>query len=366
MIFEQPPQNTKTMTATLEAQRNETLNQKPDVFGETLDRLEHEADEIRSNPTLHAFLESVAETRGIDLPDLTDPELDEDTYLKACHSVLEMRKGKSRDEAEQVGYSEESLALLDELKAHYNMADDYMPLESDFDMGIALGGAADSAWRRLKPLKERIDAGEMNTDIVALFASDRPVNDAERERAKMSGFSKSGKPAMTEFDLSLNAASDQYDIDENEWEIIDGYDPSIPEQYHFQHKYKIAYAEKDGKHLFVLSAPMIGENRLYSDGNRRVRSNTADTFAMAARMLQGLGHTPRLVASTDSIFQFQRPDGESQLAGLGVEYRQMGSSRATVDMPEWQPQQYAQELWSLINQTYKGRNYLRAQHDIAA
>ena len=246
------------------------------------------------------------------------------------------------------------------------MVGNTVPLTPDFDMGFAHGGAADTPWRRLRYLLQLIEEGKIRTDTLGMLASERPVNDAERAKAEKSGYSKSGKPAMTEFDLAQNAASEQLDIADDEWTLIEGYDPTIPEQHRYQHRYKIAYAEKNGKHIFVLSAPMIVENRLHPDGKRRNRSNTADTMAMVAKMLGDVRHEPKVVASTDAVFQFQRPDGESRLAPLGVEYHQVGYNRQTAGMPDHPPRYYAQELWSLINQTYKARDYLRNQYDLAA
>lgn len=359
MISEQPPQKTN-MTELLEASQYETYEANdPSLIEKSLDKLNNEIDGFRHDDELHAFVQEVARTQGTEIADTND--LDEEEFKSILHSMLDTRKGKGRDEATDVEYSPEALELLEKLKQKYMMVGDTVPEEPDFDMGFAHGGAADTSWRRLGYLLQLINQGKVQTDTIGMLASERPVNDAERTRAEKSGYSKSGVPAMTEFDLARNAASDRMDITDDEWTLIEGNDPTIPEQHRYQHTYKIAYAEKDGKHVFVLSAPMIVDNRLHPDGKRRNRSNTADTMAMVAKMLTDVRHEPKVVASTDSVFQFQRPDGESRLAPLGVEYHQIGYSRETAGMPDHAPRYYAQELWSLINQTYKARDYLRNQ-----
>ncbi|MFZ2544380.1 MAG: hypothetical protein WAW80_00145 [Candidatus Saccharimonadales bacterium] len=341
-----------------------SVDDEQGLMRNTLEQLDGKIDTFRHDNDLHLFVHGVAKSLGVEIADIDNIDLDEKTYKSAIHSMLDTRKGKSREEAAEMEYDSDALEILERLKHEYLMVGDSTPEDPECDMGLAHGGAADTIWRRLKYLSELVDAEKINTNTFGALASERSVNDAERERAKRSGYSKRGEPAITEFDLARNAASDIFDIDDEEWMYINGNDPTIPEQHRYQSSYKIAYAAKDGKHVFVLSAPMIDENRQHPDGKRRNRSNTADTMAMVARMLHDVKSDPKIIASTDAIFQFQRPDGESRLAPLGVKYEQVGFSREWANMPDFTPRYYAQELWSLINQTYKARDYLRNQYNI--
>lgn len=339
--------------------------------GRALDEFEWKMHEYATDPDIRELITAIAADRGLDIPDMSDPDLDEDAFMAAAQIALDSRKGQGREAIVDAPYSERSQAALDSVKEKLAMNHNSEPSRHDFDIALVPGSAGKSPRNRLNYLLKLMEEGKVNTDTIALLGSERPVNmkplangTTELDRAGENGYDISGNPAATEFDILRNSAAHALNIRDDEWQSVTGNDPNIPEQHHYQHAYRIAYAEKDGKQIFVLSAPMIDEDRLYPTGNRRTRSNTKDTVRMTAEMLRDHmqdGRELNAAVVTDAVFaKFQEADFASVLAESGVRVEAAGFSRAEAGAADWPGgnNYYAQELLSALRQTRAARDQL--------
>ena len=337
-------------------------------YEEKMDHYFHDQD-------IREFISVLAEDRNLTIPDMFGDDLTEDEFMDAAQLVLDSRKGKGRESIVDTPYSDRAQEALDIVKENLKMNHNSEPSHTDFDVAFVPGSAGKSPANRLNYLLKLMEAGYVNTDTIAMLGCERKVNmnldkngRTEIDRAGSAGYDKSGNPAKTEFDILRNSAAHALDIADEDWQMFEGQVGSIPEQHRYQYKYRIAYAEKDGKHIFVLSTPMLDEDRLHPDGNHRDRANTKDNVRMAAEMLRDHvkdGKELHAFLSTDAVFaKFQEADLASILATYGVKLQAAGFSRKEADSPDWPGgnNYYAQELLSTLRQTRAARDLLRSSH----
>lgn len=354
---------------------NEVLNagRYREIIDGAAYEFEQKMDSYFTDPDIREFIASLAVDRGVVIPDILG-DISEDEFMDAAQVVLDSRKGQGRESIVDSPYSERSKEALEIVKVNLQMNHNSEPSHTDFDIAFVPGSAGKSPANRLKYLLKLIEAGSVKTDTIAMLGCERPVDTkpnkagtTELDRAGIFGYDKSGNPAVTEFDLMRNSATHLLDIADEDWQVFEGHVGSIPEQHRFQYKYKIAYAEKNGKQVFVLSTPMLDEQRLHPDGNYRNRANTKDNVRMSAEMLRDhAGSSDELNAFfvTDAIFaKFQEADLASVLAPYGVRLEAAGFSRKEADASDWPGgnNYYAQELLSTLRQTRDARNMLRQE-----
>lgn len=341
----------------------ETPDIRSSVVEETAELYREKMERHIHNPDLHELITSVAADRGMEIPDLTDPELDEETFMAAAQLALDFRNGQGREAVVDTGLSPRTLDALEAVKLEFNMTVDTTPTDPEADVIFILGGAGRTPHNRLAYFQKLEESGALRGKTVVMIGSERPVNEAERGRAEAAYDGASFEGATTEFELSRMTAGYDVGIAPEEWETIEGYDASIPEQYHFQHKYRVAVAEKDGVNFMVVSAPMMDEDRLYPDGNPRPRSNTRDGYHFVASMMRDYaepGEAIKSVTVTDGIFtEFQGADA-SALAVHGVKNETVGFTRKTAGLDEWPGGNnlYVQEVLSALRQTRVARDAL--------
>lgn len=342
-----------------------------EIIDSASDEYEQKMDSYFNDPDIREFISSLAVDRGIIIPDLSH-DVTEDEFMDAAQLVLDSRKGRGRESIVDSPYSDRSKEALETVKENLKMNHNSEPSRTDFDIAFVPGSAGKSPMNRLNYLLKLMEAGYVNTDTIAMLGCERPVDTkpnkagtTELDRAGAAGYDMSGNPAITEFDLMRNTAAHAFDIADEDWQIFEGQVGSIPEQHRYQYKYKIAYAEKNGKQIFVLSTPMLDEQRLHPDGNYRNRANTKDNVRMSAEMLRDqIGSMEEMNAFlvTDAIFaKFQEADLASVLAPYGVRLQTAGFSRKEADSADWPGgnNYYAQEILSTLRQTRDARNLLR-------
>src|SRR5690606_32457607 len=139
------------------------------------------------------------------------------------------------------------------------IAGDTEPRVPQADAALILGGAGKSILDRATYARELVEAGKLQTSTIVLLGSSRPVNDTERQRA---GTYAEG--ATTEYELAKNAAVEQFGVTFNDEEEFVGYDDKVSTG--FEAGWRIAHAQTSGgMNIFVLSAPMLTEDRFYPD-----------------------------------------------------------------------------------------------------
>lgn len=348
------------------------VNHERSVAEQTAEQFTEIMEHYVHDPDLHELIAALAEDRGIEIPDLSDPDLDEATFMDAAQKALDVRKGKGRDEIAGSAFSSRAQEALGTVKHKFNMDIDTEPTIHDVDAAFVLGSSGKTPRARLDYLLDLMEVGKLSTDMIVMIGSERPVNMkpnanglTEIDRAESAGYDSSGNMAKTEFDIMRNTAAAALSIEDDDWEMITGYDPSVPEHHHYQNQYRIAHAEKNGKQVMVISAPMIGEERFYPDGNRRPRSNTSDGYRMAAQMMRDHaepGQEFTTVSVTDAIFTpFQEADAKAVLAkDFSIENETVGYTRKRAGLPEWPGGDalYGQEVLSALRQTRAARDYL--------
>ena len=326
------------------------------------------------NSTLQQLIVKVAEQRGVDIPDVT---LGESEYMEATQSAFDFRNGKGRNEVKAADFDDETKDLLADIVDQFDMKRDTEPENPDFDVAFIPGAAGKVPSNRLAYLRELEEKGALNSPTVVLIGCERPVDmkqnpatgQNELDRAGPAANDKSGHPAEIEFDIMRNTAAELYDIADDEWELFEGDDKTVPQGQGFQSTYKIARVYRNGQQILVTSAPMLDEDRYYPDGNPRTRANTVDGFEMMAEIMgMGDGKLMRAAVVTDSVFRFQHVEAEKALAPYGVEVETVGFTREHVGMTtDWPGGEtyYINEILSELRQTRAARNRLM-EIDVAA
>ncbi len=183
----------------------------------------------------------------------------------------------------------------------------------------------------------------MQTKTIVLLGSSRPVNDAERKRGGEYAVGTSD-----EYELMLRAAEVVFGIKFDPNEEFQGYDDIVPAG--FEAGWKISHSESEEYgNVFVLSAPMLTEDRFRHDGTRRPRANTADTYDMLARVAQ-LEPDSTVIPVTNAHFKpFQGADAVTELMKYGVNAEVVGYDPSHFGNPPKHPEELLQETLSALN-----------------
>jgi hypothetical protein len=380
MTTDKPPRQTNNETlqndmsiATLERPSIDHNESDEFDFGtfekQKADKLERDFEKLAHDQDMRTLADEIAVFRSIELAD--DRFADEESAMNFMQSAFDFRNGAGRADVKKIELDDEAKDALNAIIDKYNMKSDTEPKFTDVDMVFIPGAAGAVPAKRLDYAMELIEAGKLNTEVITMIGCERPIDmkpnasgTNEIDRAATAGYNSNGEPAKTESDLMRNTIATKFGIKDEEWETWEGTDSRVPKNLGFQEDWKIYYCEKDGMHLFVVSAPMLGEDRHYPNGNPRNRSNTSDGYIMTAEMMRD--HNPtapiRTVTITDSIYQFQAPDAEGALAPYGVDADFAGYNRDHFNQPEWPAGDaaYIQEVLSLLRQTRAARDYLAA------
>jgi hypothetical protein len=378
MEHSKPPQytNNETLqndmsTATLERPNIDTEPSAefdiPEFENQKADKLEEDFEKLAHDEDMRQLADEIATFRGIELGDERFDS--EESAMDFMQQAFDFRNGAGRNAVKAIDLGEQAKAALDVIIDKYDMKRDTEPTFQEVDMVFIPGAAGAVPAKRLSYAMELIEAGKLKSNVITMIGCERPIDmkpntagTTEIDRAGPAGHNSHGEPAKTESDLMRNTIAVQFGIADEEWETWEGTDPRVPKDLGFQENWKIYHCEKDGMHLFVLSAPMLGDARYQPDGSARTRSNTSDGYIMAAEMMRD--HNPnepiRTVTITDSIYQFQAPDAEGALAPYGVEADFAGYNRQHHNQPEWPAgdAMYIQEILSLLRQTRAARDYL--------
>lgn len=351
----------------------EQLKATDSVVERDLLELNDNLESYRQDPDLQSLIKGVASDRGIDLPDECFDS--EGGFLEAAQAALDFRKGGlARHDIKPADLSPETLAALDGVIDRLQMREETFPTNVEFDVAVVLGAAGVVPRKRADYLTELREMDDVRVKNIVYAGCERPVDmksnasgQTEVDRAGSAGRNQSGEPIKTEFDLMRNTAANVHGISDAEWQIFEGSDSRVPEG--FRGRYTIAHARKGGLDVFVTSAPMIGDERFYPDGNRRPRANTDDSLQMIAEMLKNGGleaqNEPdqyKALIITDAVFnRFQGADAKGALAPHGVEAETVGYSREHAGLPDWPGGNayYIQEVLSTLRQTRNARDLLQ-------
>lgn len=315
-----------------------------------------------TNPELLELIARLADVRGIDVPDPTESE---ESFWKAANRALNFRQGKKREDVKGSDFPQEVKDLTENLIEQFDMRLDTEPKNPDFDAIMVLGAAGRTPIDRLNYALELQEQDKLRAPALVMVAGERPVDAAEVGRANAAGLELDSDSIKTEFDLMRDIAAAKYGI--AEWKYLEGDDPNVPHEHDFHTTYRIAYANKDGQEIMVLSAPMIDEDRYDPEGNLRNRANTVDSLLFAARFM-GAGRVDserRFALVTNAVFvPSQDADGKKALTDYGVGVETVGMNREHTGLPEWNngdPAYYMQEMLSAIRQTKFARDRLVEQ-----
>jgi hypothetical protein len=217
----------------------------------------------------------------------------------------------------------------------FGMVDSTQPKYSHYDMLIVLGGANRAPLQRTEyGLEQGVDV-----DAVALLGSDRPVNDAERQKAV-----DYAPQAQTEFDLMDGAAQTAIGVERRKTLTLSrvGYDhddSSIPRVNY--------YRTRDNKSVFTLNAPTRPG---------MTRANTDDTYALlrtAAGKSRLYPGAKVLVVTNAFVSAFQAIDAKRNIDLMtGAETDTIGYDAAYGGVNRL-PSQLLQETLSYIDSLVK-------------
>jgi hypothetical protein len=278
---------------------------------------------------------------------------DADAMKSAMQKAFNFRKeGVERTEREDLPQRELFDNRVLELAQKFGLSGDTSPSIPDADVAVVLGAAAKAVIERTMYTKELLDSGKLQTNTIAFLGSSRPVDQAERDRGGLYATS-----AKDEYDLLLRAPEQVFEVKFDASEEFQGYDDIVPTG--FDAGWRISHAKtEDGKDIFVFSAPMLKEDRLRSNGNRRLRANTPDTYDMLGRVAQ-LAVGSRLVAVTNSIYKFfQDIDASIELSRYGIETEAVGFDPAHFGNPPRDPEELLQETLSAVKSMYRAEKEL--------
>ena len=338
------------------------------VLEKSANELDMTMEQYRTDPNIQELILSVAEARGVEVNE--EDFASEELFMRAAQRALDFRNGAGRDAVKPADLGERADTALQSVIEQFGMRKNTEPANPDADMVFVLGSAGAIPGKRLDYAVELIEAGKLNTNVITLVGSERPIamqrNAAglnELDRAGVAGYNKHGIPAATEFDLLRNTAAEKFDIADEDWQIFTGRDPRVPAEHNYQADWRIAFYEKNGMNIFVTSAPMLDENRIQPNGQPRNRSNTIDGFIMASEMLRDMDakNDMHTVMVTDAIYNtFQDADGKSALAPRGITSETVGYTREHAGLPEWPGGNalYIQETLSVLRQTRAARDTL--------
>lgn len=313
---------------------------------------------------LHELIARVAEERGVDVPDIHD----EASFFDAAQLAFDFRNGKAREDVSVADLSEGTKQQLHELIDAFAMRRETEPTEFAADMVFIPGAAGMVPANRLAYFAELEESGKLSTPNVVLIGSERPVNMVpngigltEIDRAGLAGYSSGGTVAKTEFDIMRNTAASAYGIQDSDWETITGRDPEVPPQY--QGEYRVAHTKVGAQDIFVVSAPMLDEDRISPNGTPRTRANTIDGYLLMMKLINPKKEdTLRAVVVTDAVFTpFQQIDAQKAFAPIGVEVETVGFTREHAGMSDDWPggdAYYLQELLSTFRSTRFARDQL--------
>lgn len=229
-------------------------------------------------------------------------------------------------------------ALTAEITEQINAAAEVMKLSGDVEPEVAetdttliLGGAGRSLLDRTAYGKELIDAGKMKPNKIVILASERPVDDAERQRA-----GEFAADAMTEFDLGIASYEEVWGVKVDRSNIVEWADHTInpfpledQEGIPFKNRvHRVIHMEGDPQmsrpDAFFVSSAIVTDplGDATKDGKPikiiRNRANTDDTFETHLR-LDDPKPKSRITMITKTIFlPFQKTAAVLRLAKRGV------------------------------------------------
>jgi hypothetical protein len=324
---------------------SDTLRQQPDVLS-PIEQLRMYADNTILRDVVHQVGESrVAKGQIAAAP--TYEVGDIEAMTAAMEVALSFRiTGKERDEREKLPENKELSDIVYTLADSFGLVGDTEPTIKEATAAVVLGGMAKGCWQRTEYLKELLDKGVLSTDTVVLLGSSRQV-DEKKERG-IKGLEYVGT-AKTEYELMKKAAEAQFGVifDDD----MEGYDDNVPTG--FDHGWRIAHAtDKDGRNIFVLSAPMLAD-QFHKNGNRRDRANTLDTWELFARVAQ-FGSEEHIVAVTNAHFRpFQGADAVNALQKSGASAEVVGFEPAHFGDPPKTTEELLQEMYSAVKSLAK-------------
>ena len=323
------------------------------------------------SPVLLDLIRRVADERGISIPTTPEDETyDEETFFTTAQKVLDFRNGGSRENISFTELSSEAKDVLHELIDIFGMRRETEPSSPDFDVAFVPGAAGKIPANRLAYLRELESNGKLHTSNIVLIGSERPVDLkanasglTEIDRAGNAGYNSRGEQAQTEFDIMRNTASVAYGINEDDWDIIEGIDVEVPHDKGFHDAYRVATTKVGDQNIFVVSAPMLEENRISASGKPRNRANTTDGYLMTAKLFNVKPEDQlRALVVTDAVFTpFQHVDAEKVFAPFGVAVETAGFTRAHAGMDTDWPggdSYYLQEILSNLRSTRDARDAL--------
>lgn len=254
-----------------------------------------------------------------------------DFRTKEDGSYGERKEGDER--AEQYFYP----GLTDEIQEQINAAAEVLKLSGDVepevaetDTALILGGGGRSLLDRTAYGKELIEAGKMKPNKIVVLASERPVDEAERQRA---GFTTT---ATTEFELGIDSYEKVWGVAVDRESTVEWVDHTI-DAFPLEDQKGIPYRNRVHKVLHAPGDPEVGRPEAFfvssaivtdplgdatKDGKPikiiRNRANTDDTFETYSRLDQPTPKS-RITMITKTIFlPFQKTAAVLRLAKKGV------------------------------------------------
>ena len=111
--------------------------------------------------------------------------------FKAMHGAMDCFDSRTkkdgtyreRAEADEIIFDPETDQQIYKLAEKFGLTGDTVPSRKDADAALVLGGAAKAPLNRAFYTRELLEKGLLETDTIIFLASDRPVDDNERQRA---------------------------------------------------------------------------------------------------------------------------------------------------------------------------------------
>lgn len=303
--------------------------------------------DLTQDETVRSLIVGVAAVRG--LGKIGIAELDTIAGMEiAMRKSFGLRKeGGERTDMESLPHPERFIDSIDYVAKKVGLIGNTEPKHKKVNAALVLGGAGLSSWDRTMYTKEMLDQQKLETSTLVWLGSSRPVDEDEHRRA-----GEYADSAVDEYGLLINAASRIFDVTFDSDNELIGYDDKVPAG--FEQGWRINYSKTpNGEHdLFVISAPMLTD-RFHSDGRRRPRSNTSDTFNMLQK-IAGYDFGSRVIATTNAHFRpFQGADAVSELTRYGIDAEVIGYDPSHYGRPEKTPEEKLQETYSAYNAMLK-------------
>lgn len=244
------------------------------------------------------------------------------------------------------GLSEEKAQEIYHAAELFGLTGDTVPRKPEVEAAIVLGGAAKSPLDRTRYVKELLDSGQLKTNIVVSLGSERPVDDAERQRTG----DDYAKDAKTEFDLMVAAAEKTFSVKASEENLYEWTDPDIVSGVPNKHKILHIPASEEVPDIFIISSAVVTDSwmKVKVGGKEkdilRNRANTEDSLATVARMLKP-GDV--VAAFTNAHFKpFQGAAASGQLGALGIDAEVVGFDPTHFGNPPKRSDELLQEMLS--------------------